>query len=336
MTTFEKTWQTDGNRVPQQTTALLQCQYALWYLKAILKNAGLSQGASGGAWSIYYSCDGTTAGSAGDNVDRWTDTFTAASIVYASGAVAHSWMVLKSPAGMTGGPWYLIIDYNGASNTTANFIFCKAAPTGGSTTARPTSTVEIAYSPSQVVQSSLSSMHFHSNLATDGSFMFLTSTDGGARFNFVLMAMPLSNPKSGDAFPLFSACDWNASGTGCMQASNWTNSSNTIIKMRDFLNGSAVTGCIVQPAYAVGNTLVLGAGELATTDASDGNVDDFPAYIYVPTATFKSLRGRLADVILAPQSQAVGSVEPLVSPFQSTIVGNFWMPWVAQAAAPSL
>lgn len=329
MTTFEKTWQTDPNRVPAaQTTLIQQGSYFLWYMKAILKNAGLSQPASAGAWTVYQSSDATAVGTAGDGIDRWTDTYTIGLIVRAAAGTAHSWIVLTKTIG--GIAWYLTIDYAGSADFACTFTLSRIAPSGGTTLNRPTSATELNFSPGQFLQSPIAASKIHSNLATDGSFIFLTSLDGSGKFISILTLLPLSNIRAGDAWPVYFGYEFNVSGV--LTASTWASTGTTVAKMRDFLNGSAVTPSVCEPCVS-GSTTIM--GDMGTTDIADGKVDDFPAWIYVSTVSFKGIRGRLPDVTLAPKSEAMGTVEPSVAPYSSIVIGNFWIPWLT-SSLPSL
>lgn len=83
-------------------------------------------------WTCYYSCDGTTAGAAGDGVNHWTDY---TKVVQAGTGSAHSWIVLyNATLGL-----YRIIDANNATNNLRE-SFSKVAPTGGTTTSGPVTT----------------------------------------------------------------------------------------------------------------------------------------------------------------------------------------------------
>lgn len=103
-------------------------------------------------WTVYYSCDGTTAGSAGDGVDRWTSD-PAANINWNAAGSLHSWMVLVHEDFFgVGVPLYLLLDCTQSSSSYANaamgVYFSAAGFTGGTTTARPTAADERQILPS--------------------------------------------------------------------------------------------------------------------------------------------------------------------------------------------
>lgn len=126
-----------------------------------------------GLWTCAGSSDAVTAGM--DAVDRWGAIYDGTKIVRAAGAVAHSWIVLKSPV-LNGANWYLTIDFNSASDATTRFVFAKAAPTGGSIAARPTSTQEWHVRPDNTIadqtlnDGASASSRLHAGMSTDGGF----------------------------------------------------------------------------------------------------------------------------------------------------------------------
>lgn len=332
MTTFAKTWVTDGNRVPgDQSTEAQLCKWTLWWMKSILTNTGLGLAANAGAWSVYYSCDSVTAGTANDGVDRWTATFDGTKIIRASGAVAHSWMVLKSPSGLGSGPWYLIIQYNTTSDWLCNFIFCKAAPTGGSTTARPTSTNEWSpFTAQQFVNGTLANHHHHGNLATDGSVDLFLSKDGSGFAEFGFMFQAQLSPKSSDVAPVVAYVEWNAGGIWKISALSLVNSPRGIA--RDVTNASNVGWFCPIRTDAGGTTNIM--TDMGTIDAEDSKYDDLQLEVYVFTTSHKSIRGVLADIAWAPTNAAQALTEPASGTTQTTVIGNTWHPWINVGAAP--
>lgn len=95
--------------------------------------------------TVHYSSDGATAGAAGDGVNRWAD---ASDLVWANAGTAHSWIVLSLPPGLryaSPATAYLIIDLNFASASgSLGTVLLAASVSGGSLTARPTGTQEVA------------------------------------------------------------------------------------------------------------------------------------------------------------------------------------------------
>lgn len=180
-----KTYATRRN-VPYvvETTQSEIRRVAIWSLKAHLRDQIVTGTMSGtrhanSIWTCYYSCDGTTAGTAGDGVDRWT---TYANVVQNTSGSAHSWIVLyNSDFGI-----YCILDANSTTNG-LRFTFTKTAPTGGTTTTGPTATNAWIPTTSDGTSSSVTiigddvvaTTHYtHFVTTSDGSFIFLCSRSG--------------------------------------------------------------------------------------------------------------------------------------------------------------
>jgi hypothetical protein len=324
MTTFEQTWQQDNNRVPSdQTTVTLQCKSMLWYIKAFLK--GEIGGATVGLWTCVGSSDSATAGM--DASDRWTSSFDASKIVRASGAVAHSWIVLYS----TDLDGYMLIDWNTASDATCHFTFSKTAFTGGSITAAPTSAVSWTYSSQQFTSASIVAAHMFGLLAEDGDFHIKFGQDASGQFTFALSCFALAGTRTGDAHNLWSYCEYATGGVWTRSSINAAASSK--IKGRNKDNTAAVEASIPVPMIG-GSTYVM--SDVGTADATDGLAGDFWTTVYSYTTSHKSQRGRLRDIALAPEAAAVGTVEPISGPpYATVVVGDTWHPYSA-SVAPSL
>lgn len=106
------------------------------------------------AWTVDFSCDGTTAGTPHDGVDRWGSPYNASVLVQNTETNPHSWMVLKSPASICSiskvrnsntnvGPFYILIDLDYTNGYTGDFFMSKLGFTGGTASARPTATDEL-------------------------------------------------------------------------------------------------------------------------------------------------------------------------------------------------
>lgn len=342
MTTFELTWQQDNNRVPaDQTTTLLQSKSFGWYVKAFLKGDSSLTGSgtiSGtGLWTCDYSCDSVTAGSAGDGVDRWggTGAFDATKIVRASGASAHSWMVLKSPAGL--GPFYMLIRFNSANDYQWEFTFSKTAFTGGSTTVSPTATNSWQYASQQVVQPSLvAGTHFFGLLSTTGVFHIKAGRDGGGFLQTALSFFSLTNAKTGDAHNGMTYVDYLGTGVGVWDRSRFAPNLSTVKGRNKDATAAVLLSAVFPACFDASANLVSVMADVGNADATDGLFNDYPLGMYSITPGHKSIRGRVADIFCAPDSAPAGNVEPTTGPpYQSAIFGDFWHPYNA-SVAPSL
>jgi len=140
--TLQKSWQFSVNRTIAKvgtnwtaTTADL-----LFQIKDALTGFGSSP------WTVAYSCDGTTAGTAGDGVDRWASN---ADVVVSNAlTTAHSWMVLKQ-TGAGAGDVQILLNASPTSggNLAYGLVFMLtisfgAGFTGGTKTSRPTASDE--------------------------------------------------------------------------------------------------------------------------------------------------------------------------------------------------
>jgi hypothetical protein len=322
MTTFEQTWQQANNVVPSdQTTVALQAKSMLWWIKAFLK--GETGGATTGLWTCAGSSDSSTAGM--DASDRWTSSFDATKIVRASGAVAHSWIVLYS-ADLAG---YLLIDWNASSDQTCVFTFSKTAFAGGTITAAPTSAVSWTYAAQQFTNSSITAAHMFGLLAEDGDFHIKFGQDASAQFTFSLSAFALADTRTGDAHNLWSYCDYAVAGVWVRTTLNVSSSSK--IKGRNKDNTAAVEASFPTPMIG-GSTYVM--SDVSASDATDSKSGDFWITLYVYTVAHKSQRGRLRDIAWCPEASPVATVEPIAGPpYETTVVGDTWHPYSASVAA---
>lgn len=321
-TTFEKTWQTALNVTPSDNATVLGLSRSyLWFVKAFLK--GEVGGATAGLWTCVGSSDSATA--ALDGTDRWGATYDGTKIVRASGAVAHSWIVLRSPnftaGGITGVPFHMTIDYSGTLDYQTVFAFSKAAPTGGTITARPTATDEWVHTVAQgqVNDNTALPYKFNGWLAADGCFAC-----GAAKTTTNLMYVgqmfhALSNPNANDMYPACSYVNYTVSGVGA------------------FVFGTTLRGRIADgtSAFASGNQAYPRATSadptgmaIATGDATITKYLRLPTWLYVSDPIAQSVRGRFADIVVAAPSATgnQGYVEPATGAPVSQILGNFWFP----------
>lgn len=134
--TLQKTWQFNvNNQIVPLGTTLLDNQTLL----LAIKNAML--GFATNPCTMVYSCNSTTAGTAGDGVDRIT---TATDLVWANAGTAHSWFVIKQ-TGLASN-FQILFSCEGASSsgTLLTVVYSQSAGfTGGTTTARPTATDQV-------------------------------------------------------------------------------------------------------------------------------------------------------------------------------------------------
>ncbi len=110
---------------------------AAYLPQMMLKTKQIMTGWASFPWTVVGSSDGVAASM--DGTDRWIDT---GDLIWASGASAHSWIVLKQ-VGIASN-FQLVVDLNsGAQDIATTYFSPSSGFTGGSITARPTATDEV-------------------------------------------------------------------------------------------------------------------------------------------------------------------------------------------------
>jgi hypothetical protein len=294
---YERTWAFSFNNPSTPTSVTLYTQYEMFNLKAML--TGQLGGLVTGLWSMYSSCDSVSFGN-GDAVDHWGSTFDATKIVNGSGAAVRSWYVLKSPS-IAGSFWYLIVSWDVATGATyVSSFMCKTAPTGGTTTACPTSTDswrmgQGVTSTTLVWNSGAASygqypMHSNLCLTSTGEFIFFTT---GGQAGYPIFQMMMLNPVGchvSDQFPLFTSRWAAASAGGCFVAVafNGSTTGNNTLTGSGAAGGLAIININGSPG-SVGFQL---------PDLLTGKMLTLPAWVFLNTnvGTTWHRRGRLPDI----------------------------------------
>ena len=425
-TTFEKTWQLSANQTLSITDQNQALHNIIWWFKsftcgqlatsAYKDGYGVALTTYQGLWTCYYSCDGTTVGTAGDGVDRWgtqgattgttgaasslvsgatitgairitgvtglgsaignfltitgastsannsptntpfkivkvnssTDveiynpngvtgdafngaiswsertnfTFNNTTVVNSAGA--HSWFVIKSPAAL--GPYYIILDLNSATAGVCSISMSKTSPTGGTTSARPTSTDEVQLSgwssinffnqtPTATIQT-----RAHGGLATDGNFHVISSADTASWIGMIMFSIP-AETKTGDAYKalMFASGTQSVSLVGNLQTTTKVGSKN--------FNGLITLSPQACSWFGnAGGSQRYFNNQMSTTDYTDSLYGDLPIYWYIATAGYKTMKGRWVDYRLCPEGLAQGTVESTQASPTSMVVGGIWVP----------
>ena len=323
MTTFELTWQQDVNRVvPDVSTVLVKSQWVIWYFASfLLGNIG---GAASGLWTCEGSSDSATAGM--DTVNRWGTSFNAAKLVRNSGG-AHSWIVLKSPAGL--GPFYMCIDWASSSDNSVNVYFSKSAFAGGSTTARPTASNEWSYTNQTHIYGVAGQAEtFQAILSTTGEFHFRSARPLSGVFEMWFGFFTLADTHAGEAHNGWSIFLWDQS-TGHIYT-NFSDSSGPYIRGRSSTPAtSAVNANLASIATNHPTTgFTWTAQGIPTTDAVDATYNQYPIWVHVVTVGHRSLRGRIRDLWFAPISIGSATVSPSSGPpYQLAAFDDVWGPY---------
>lgn len=317
---YEKTWNFAHNVEPTGEADLTeQCRDFMMQLKDYLV-------ASAG-WTVTESCDSVSVGGAG--VDKW-DALT--DIVAATGA--HSWMVLKSPEGMVAGAdgtytgdqsrlWFCI-NMRYTNYYQCELIAHRVAPTGGTTSAPPTSTNQIAFSSQQFNRTTLSTnTKFHFSSVAEGGFIAMLSYAGLGTMPFVLMLMNLVDPVEVASttfdypYAAYFLCAWQASGLGAF--------SRSIIGDTTTGRCWAYTG---NTSYASINALGNADGWMGSAWGSSGDFNSFhdasDIWITAETAGYYGRIGRMADIFATGVPSPQGLVDN-ASPSKA-VLGNLHIP----------
>ena len=313
--TLEKTWAFDFNRAYTPSTALDLTRYTMWLLASQL--TGNTGGLVSGLWTLYASSNSITAGT--DSTDRWSLTsYDGTKIVRGASSAVHSWIVLQSPV-MNGSNWYMILSFNSASDDAMRLSFCKAAPTGGSTTVTPTSTnqwwpanTSLAAVDSSINNATAALSRFNIGLSSGGDFYFIGCRQYTNFANLIIQFHALSNYSSNDLAPVWNQITYNTAGKINFTDQNRSsgafsyNPSSTTTRKYD-LTGTAYANTILAPTITSGTSTILPFPPgtfTATQEASDifsGRPFIYQTLILHMTfsVTLPQIRGRIADIFVS-------------------------------------
>lgn len=319
---LQKTWQLQINQtVSAQGSVMATDTRLLRTLKNLLVGFGSNP------WTVRYSCNGTTAGTAGDAVDRWTND---AAIVRSGGA--HSWIVLRQ-TGIASNFEFCIDCSNVTSGWLTMVISPSAGFTGGTTTARPTATDEIVLinnttwaSGAQDVQHQI-----HAWQSTDGQCTRVAIWYGGTNMcTFMLFDKP-DNPVSGWTSPSISFIV-NGNATVAATYTGLGSSSGPARGRGTTTITLGLTGESFASSSFLPNLTNIGD----TPNESDGTWSQFPIGIASVTTANRGRKGSLFDLWWKPFGLANGTTSPSDASRVLITMGPFILPWTADATAPLL
>ena len=333
-----KQWYTSANLAIADSSTASRCAHSsIWGFAAMLlgNQSGTNgpEGArpSGCYWTLYGSSNSVTAGI--DATDRlhFAGSFTDADWVRNTAGSAHTWFVIKSPNAMLDGPWYFCFDYVGPSNDQqCTIAFSKNVFSGGSTTARPTSTGESVATSVQFCSTTSSAGKIHLNIDADGNFRWLRSRNGTGYFDTYISVESLVEYHTSDPSRTYCALHFVDATRGVMNVSP-----STLSLLGMSLNGtSALSGSNANIAdiwfYPASTTL----SSYTSTNTIDSTVDALPCvYVYENTTSRKGMRGRYPDMWECGAQVATGSVFPSVGNIERVLLGS---KMIAMSVAPSL
>lgn len=317
--TLSKTWQFNvNNQTTAQGSALADSRKTLRGIKDAMI------GFATNPWTVRYSCDSVTAGTAGDGVDRWSaDT----KLVWANAGTAHSWIVLRQ----TGiGPTYeLLISCEGTSATGSLLTILTSISgfSGGSRTARPTATDELTVASSgQWISGSDVSNRWSVMQSTDGQCTRILVGFGGNFTTLIVLDKP-NNPTTGWSTPNFSALYFIAGGLSITTA-NFISLTSPLARSRI----GSVNGSVTLTIEGIGNNFAtdITIGNIA--NEVDSSWDMWPLGIACLTSGARGRHGSLFDLWAISTARASGDMIPADGSNQFAVFGNFVLPWNGSAA----
>ena len=354
---------TRNNVFPDTSTDTTAVQSFSWLLKQVLIGSTLGlnawdNGTPTGStpWTVNYSCDGSTAGSVGDGVDRWTTTFTEGKLVVANEGTAHSWMVLKSANGIGSsnggkGPLYLLIVLNNGGNglgSGAQFVqilISRAGFTSGSTTARPTATDELNLNQGATkicsVTTASIARNFHFTFAADGTFFCFWTRTVAQFVEGTLSLVELTETRLTDVAPFMLLADIGTSTSAVPHQLNGTFTSSGVYYAASIGAAWSHTAAVKLGIYPMGpyspvtgQFIHVNANALGHQDSVDNLWDDFPLYIIavdLSSPTYITQKGRVIDMkiigwVSGTNTPAQLSQQPSTGTIQYATVGNTLVP----------
>jgi len=302
----------------------------IWLLKACLMNqvaTGTLVGTRNlnSVWTCYYSCDGTTAGTAGDGVDRWGGAFNAAAIVQNTNGNAHSWIVLYNAASGI----YVILDCNNATSG-LRIEYSLVAPTGGTTTSGPTSTEPWQTTTTLtgagsawtnfVADDAAGNINWaHFTTADDARFHFETSRNGLGVFSCFASLWRSDNARPSDTRNWFALGASSTSGRGAGVHSTIAGSSGCISRTPN--NASVVSTGGVQNTNFGGVSYPNSYG----VDALTGEYLAYPMFV-MALAPQVVYRGQLPDFYFIGTA-TVGASVPSAVAQERVVIGDMVLPF---------
>jgi hypothetical protein len=309
--TLVKTWNYDVNKLYATTgTATTDYQQTLRGIKNSLK-------AFASGWTVVGSSNSVTAGL--DATDRWS---TNGDLVWAAAGNAHSWIVLKQTGLATN--FQLCIDLNNASPSAISMVASpNAGFTGGSTTARPTATDEIAaLSQDNWITSGFVTFtaRVHAWQSNDGQCTRVVGHIGGVPTLFWIFDKAQA-PVTGWTYAVVAGASKGADGTnGVLRYADWWSASS-------WLGGRTPNGTFNAYLSCEGfNGAAFGAN-LVIQNELDSNWPLVPMAIVSTTAGSRGRLGSVFDLWYGSTAIGEGDTYPDDATRQFVQFGHFVFPW---------
>ena len=340
---LSKLYYTEANCVADDTsTAKLVTASLLFALKTLplqLKtgtNGTSGAPPAGAAWEMWWSTDGVTAGAMGDGVDHLgADTFDGAKWVRAAAASPHSGFVLRSPAGicaaLPAARFFLIVDWGTPVDSQINIILCKAEPTGGTVSARPTSTDECSTLAMTMTDVTVAGHRLHFVTDAVGNFYVAMSRNGNGDAHAFVGILQLEAPglSAGDLFPMVLISECISSGRGSLSGTPFVGSTGATAAGGGTKTRSPLNFETYAPSSGCGIIWPVSTGFATSTSLNEatGKSDAMACLVlFDGNATSCSIKGTIPDWYLQNASRAVGSCEPAAGASERILIGHFWVP----------
>lgn len=333
MTVPIKTWIFDTFRAPgAQSSAAVVHQNVVFQIKQFL--CGAVPANATGAWTVQGSSDGSTAGA----TDLWLSATNVVQVL--NTGTAHSWIVLRSPAGMLPNSAFIEILINcHAANSAGNLskviqlvIANDSHPfvivtTPATAPVAPTNAVTLA--SKQIIDAS-STLPHHMNFwrSTEGDFILCIDRDTTTINQFNWWNLVGRNGESTDNYPIWIGAEFNAAGCP------------TISGMQTAGNGAAwnVDGTVasVLPAISkLGSTTLATVGVPATGSFISSKHPVQQIDLWRATSPKGSYCGRVPDIRWSYSNGPNLTLEGGSDNFRDLIFGELTLFLPSTTAAPT-
>lgn len=325
---LEKPAYTDMNiNVADISSAANMSKWIIWSIPKLLKGELTGTNGPAGApplsskWTHVASCDSVSVSTV-VGTDLWPTTFDATKIVRASSGV-HSWITV------TNGTYWVTFDYLTAADANIIMVVSKTAPTGGTTSARPTATDEWVHTSTALHDGTAAAHKVSMTRDANGYFWFVTQKTGSGRFPAGLCFQVLTDVRiSGDSYPVFSTVDYNA-GTGAGATGPFHSSAGLFLSTasKGRTPSGAQTGTVAPLGYkynVAGSDFLNQATYISNTD---GGWDGLPMLVASEIASNIGVRGRVPDAYFGSAYVPQGSVHPATGNIERMFVGSSWLPF---------
>jgi hypothetical protein len=336
--TLQKTWEFDVNN-----NFIGSDQYDLRQKLLLgIKNALIDGVTFTVPWTVRYSCDSTTAGSAGDGVDHWSAS---TDVVWEPSGSVHSWIVLRQTDYFgSGNHLEMLIDCeqgaSGDNYAAIGVYLSNTAFSGGTTGTRPTATGEwsvIASGGSEVtsnwqgLDSVQTTKSFHMMASDDGEEWRILISDNTYVVAIWAIGKPLSPPSgwSPACWALIYGQDTNSSTV--TTDTNLSTAGTLRVRCTDDTRGDFQCLFTAESMASSATQPVASSAVANTFDASRPFIN---FGLYSSTGAATGYMGGVKDMWWSLESDGTGATYPVAQP-DFINVGGLCLPWDG-ATTPNL